>query len=81
MLVNGVLIPKLLNNPFVSCSFKNFDFLLPHIAHFDNIIVTPFLVFETPAFMLSVFFYTLDNKITLFLIQYLFLYLLDFSSL
>ena len=37
-LLNGVLIPSLLNNPFASCFLINFDFLLPHIAHFDNIL-------------------------------------------
>ena len=36
ILLNGVLRPKLLNNPFVSCSFINFDFLLTHIAHFNT---------------------------------------------
>ena len=50
------LRPKLLNNPFASCVLLNLDFLLPHIVHFDNIIVLPLLVFETLGFMLSVFF-------------------------
>ena len=27
--------------------FINFDFLLPHMAHFDENIVLPFLVFKT----------------------------------
>ena len=44
-LLNGVLRPELLNNPF----------LLPHIAHFDNTIVLPLLVFETFGFSFSVF--------------------------
>ena len=35
---NGVLRPKLLNNPFACCSLINFDFLPPHMAHFDKII-------------------------------------------
>ena len=43
ILLNGVLR---LNNPFVSCSFVNLDFLLPHIAHFDDKIGLPFLVFN-----------------------------------
>ena len=47
---------KLLNNPFACCSLINFDYLLPHIAHFDKIIVLPLVVFETFGFMLSVFF-------------------------
>ena len=41
-LLNGVLSPKLLNNHFPSCSFINLDFLLPHIAHFDDNINLPF---------------------------------------
>ena len=46
-LLNGVFRPKLLNNLFVSCSFINLDFLLPHTAHFDNNTVLPFLVYKT----------------------------------
>ena len=69
-LFKGVLILSLLNNPFASRFLINFDFLLPHIAHFDNITVLPLLVAKTFGLMLSVFFffffYTL-NKITLFL--------------
>ena len=49
------LITRLLNNPFASCFLINFDFLEPHIAHFDNIIVLPLLVAETYGSMLSVF--------------------------
>ena len=45
ILFNGVLIPRLLNNSFAYCSLINFDFLLPHMAHFDNIIVLPLVVF------------------------------------
>ena len=52
-------MPKLLNNPFACCSLINFDFLLPHMAHFDKTIVLPLLVFETFGSMLSVFFFTL----------------------
>ena len=44
--LNGLFRPKLLNNPFASFSFINLDFLLPHIGHFDNNIVLPFLVFS-----------------------------------
>ena len=58
--------PKLLNIPLASCFLINLDFLLPHIAHFDNIIVLPLLIFETTGLTFSVFvFCTLDNKITL----------------
>ena len=47
ILLKGVLKPKLLNNPFGSCSFTNLDFLLPHAAHFNDNIDLPFLVFKT----------------------------------
>ena len=36
-LLNGFLRPKLLNNPFVFCSFRNLDFLLPQTEDFDFI--------------------------------------------
>ena len=36
ILFNGVLRPRLLNNPFASCFFINLDFLLPHTTHFDD---------------------------------------------
>ena len=71
ILFNGVLICKLLNNPFACCSLINFDFLLPHMTYFDNIIVLPLVVLETFGFMLPVFFfffYTLNNKTALFYI-------------
>ena len=55
-LLNGVLIPKLPNSPFASLFLINLDFLLSHIAHFDNTIVLPLLVFETFGFMFSVSF-------------------------
>ena len=56
ILINGGLIPRLLNNPPASCSLINLDFLVPHIVHFDNSVVLLLLVFETHGFMLSVFF-------------------------
>ena len=59
ILINGVLIPKLLNNQFAYCFLMNLDFLLPHIAHFDNSIILLLLVFETLGFMFSVFFSSL----------------------
>ena len=55
-LLKGVLIPNLLNNTFASCFLINLDFLLPHIAHFDNIIILPLLVLETCGFIFSVCF-------------------------
>ena len=56
ILLNGVLIPNLLNNPLASCLLINLEFLLPHIAHFDNIISLPLLVLETCGFMFFVYF-------------------------
>ena len=56
MLLKDVIILRLLNNPFACCFLINFDFLLPHKAHFDNIIVLPLLVAETFESILSVFF-------------------------
>ena len=55
-LLTGVLIPSLRNNPFASCCLINFDFLLPHIAHFDNIIILPLLVLETCGFIFFIYF-------------------------
>ena len=68
ILLNAVLRPKLLNNPFACCSLINFDFLLPHISHVDKIIALPLLVFETFGFILSVFLLHLkqyDNIVSL----------------
>ena len=59
-------MPILLNNPFASCSLINVDFLAPYIAHFNNIIVSTLLVFETTGLAFSIFCYTLGNKISLF---------------
>ena len=55
-LLNSFLTPNLLNNPFASQFLINLDFLLPHIAHFDNIITLPLLVLETCGFIFFVFF-------------------------
>ena len=49
ILLNGVLIPKLLNKPFTSCSFTHLDFLVPHSVHFDciiNLLVFVLKIFE-----------------------------------
>ena len=52
-LLKGVLIPKLLNNPFACCSLIKLDFLLTHIVQFDCIIdfnysrVSTFSIFST----------------------------------
>ena len=72
ILLKGVLIPRLLNNPFASCFLINLDFLVLHTGHFGNIIVLPFLVCEISGLMLFVLFFfvvvfcTLGNKIALF---------------
>ena len=67
ILFNGVLRPKLVNNPFACCSLINFDVLLPHIAQFDKIIVLALVVFKTFGFMLSVFFLHFKQMIALFI--------------
>ena len=67
MLLSGVLRPRLINNPFASYSFINLDFLLPYTAHFDDNIVLPFFVFNTFQSTFSVFFCTLDNMSTCFI--------------
>ena len=56
ILLNGVLRPKLLNNPFTSCSFINLDFLLPHTTHFDNKDGLPRSVFNTFESTLCIYF-------------------------
>ena len=55
-LLNSVLVPNLLNNPFASCLLIYLDFLLPHIVDFDNIITLPLLVLETHEFIFFVYF-------------------------
>ena len=55
-LFTGVLRTRLLNNPFASCFFINFDFLQTHTAHFDDNLVLPFLVFNTFGSKFSLFF-------------------------
>ena len=56
-------MPKLLSSSFASWYLINLEFLLPHIAHFENIIALPLLVLETSGSTFSVFFYTLNNMI------------------
>ena len=65
ILLNGVLIPNLLNNPLASWCLINLHFLLRHIAHFDNVITLPLLLAKTFGFMFSVLFYILNNMIPL----------------
>ena len=56
MLLKGIFIPKLINNPLAFCSLINLDFLLSHTVHFDKSIILPLFVFTTFGFLLSVFF-------------------------
>ena len=56
ILIDGVLVPKLLNNPLAFGSLININFLLPHTAHFNNNIVLPLVVLETLGFRLYVYF-------------------------
>ena len=46
------------NSPFASWFLTNLDFVLPHSAHFHNIIVLPLLVFETLGFIFFCMFFT-----------------------
>ena len=55
-LLNGALRPKLPNSHFASWFLINLDFLLPHIAHYKNIIALRLLVLEIFGFMFSVSF-------------------------
>ena len=50
-LLNGVLTPKLRNSPFASWFLINLNFLLPHVAHFDNIIVLPCIFYVICIFL------------------------------
>ena len=62
MLLKDLLVPKLLNNPFASCSFTNLDFVFPHSVHLDCIINLPFFVLKIFRFKFSLFSYALSNK-------------------
>ena len=69
-LLKGVLIPNLLNNPFASYLLINLDFLLLHIAHFDNIISLPLLLLETCGFMVFVYFLHFKQYDSIFINKY-----------
>ena len=69
-MLNGVLLPNLLNSPFASRFLINLNLLLPHIAHFHNIIVLPLLVAETFGSIFSVFFFILNNMIPFYTYMY-----------
>ena len=67
-LLKGVLIPKLLNNPYASCSFINLDFLLPHAAQFDDKAILAFLVLTIFASLFSVFFLHFKQYVMMFVL-------------
>ena len=60
MLLNGVLIPKLLNNQFAFCFFVSLDFLVSHAMHIFTL-----FVFENLRIFLSKFSYNSNNLIAL----------------
>ena len=51
----------------IYCIAMEYYFLLPSIAHFDNNIDLPFLLFNTFEFAFSVIFCTLNNMSTCFI--------------
>ena len=55
ILFNGVLSPKLLNNHFAFCSFKNLDFLPLRTTNFEIKVVLLFLVVNTFSHFLYLF--------------------------
>ena len=57
ILLSGVLIPKLVNNPSASCSFIKIDFLLSQTTHFDDKANLPCLFFIIFASFFFVFFF------------------------
>ena len=61
ILLKGVLVPNWLNNPEVSCSLMNLDFLLPHTGHLGYNLIFPFMVFETLVSLVSVSFLQLKK--------------------
>ena len=57
-------MPKLLDNMLAFYSFINLDFLLQNVAHFDDSIVLPLLVFSafgSTFFVLFLYFKQYDN--------------------
>ena len=52
VLLNGVLIPEILNNPLAFLFLTDLAFLLPHMVHFEDDIVLKLLVFVSLGFVL-----------------------------
>ena len=73
LLFNGVLRPKLLNNPFATCSFINLDFYY-HIQH--NLMIALLYRFNILNLRSLYLFRTLKNMSICF---YNYLYILDSS--
>ena len=69
VLLNGVLIPEILNNPLAFWFLTDLAFLLPHMVHFEDDIVLKLLVFVSLGFVLFVFFFHIKqyNNIILYL--------------
>ena len=68
----GFFFPvKLHNNPLVSCSLRNFHFLLLRTKHFDKNIILPFLVFKIFGFLFPVFslHFKQQNNIALYIAE------------
>ena len=61
ILLKGVFIPKLINNPLASRCLRNFNVLLSHITQFDKSIICLFFVLATFRFLLSAFNFTLQT--------------------
>ena len=70
-LLNSVLIPNLLSNPFAFYLLINLDLLPLHIAHFDNIINLPLLVLETCGIMFFVYFLHFRQYDSIFIHKYI----------
>ena len=70
ILLNGGLIPKLINKPHAPCFLINLDVLLLHVTHFHKSYILSLLVSKTHGFMFSTFFfYTLSNMVNFFVIE------------
>ena len=68
ILLKGVLIPKLFNNPSASCSFINLDFLLLQTTHFDDKANLPVLVFIIFASLIFAFFLHFKQYVSMFIL-------------
>ena len=60
----GIINLKLLNKPLASCFLINLGVLLSHIAYFDKSIGFHLFLIGTIEFLLPVFFYNSNKRIT-----------------